>query len=243
MSAPSHELRLARVAAMIADPARSRMLAFLLDGQYASAGELAKCASVQASTASAHLAKLTDAGLMVCEARGRHRCFRLADSEVAHALQALALVAERDSHDRAWAAAGRQRLREARCCYGHVAGPIGVALWQQLLQDDRLEDGASGARLTEAGISWLADLGFTPEAPRSGQRFAYGCLDWSERRDHLAGSLGRQLLEHFIAQGWLRRRDGDAAHGSNRVLDVTPRGRQQLLPRLGLDGHRASVLG
>ena len=239
MTAAAHEPRLARVAAMIADPARSRMLAFLLDGQYASAGDLAKCASVQASTASAHLAKLTQSGLVVCEARGRHRYFRLADSEVAHALQALALVAERDSHDRAWAAPERQRLREARCCYGHVAGPIGVALWQQLQQDHRLEDSASGAHLTDAGIAWLAELGFTPERPRAGQRFAYGCLDWSERRDHLAGSLGRQLFEHFVAQGWLRRRKGDAAHGGNRVLELTPRGRQHLLPRLGLDAGRA----
>ena len=234
MSAATHEPRLARVAAMIADPARSRMLAFLLDGQYASAGDLAKCASVQASTASAHLAKLTDAGLVVCEARGRHRYFRLADGEVAHALQALALVAERDSHDRAWAPPERQRLREARCCYGHVAGRIGVALWQQLQHDGRLGASKDGVVLTDAGHAWLAELGFTPERPRAGQRFAYGCLDWSERRDHLAGSLGHQLFEHFVAQGWLRRQ-GDAAHGGHRVLEITPRGRQQLLPRLGLD--------
>jgi DNA-binding transcriptional ArsR family regulator len=230
-----HEPRLARVAAMIADPARSRMLAYLLDGQYASAGELAKSASVQASTASAHLAKLTQAGLVVCEARGRHRYFRLADAEVAHALQALALVAERQSHDRAWAPPERQRLREARCCYGHVAGRLGVALWQQLQQGDRLHGAVTGVELSEAGLAWLAGLGFTPAAARSGQRFAYGCLDWSERRDHLAGSLGQQLLEHFIAEGWLRRRAGDRAAGGNRVLEVTPRGRQRLLPALGLE--------
>jgi DNA-binding transcriptional ArsR family regulator len=98
----AHEPRLARIAAMIADPARSRMLAFLLDGQYASAGELAQAAGVQPSTASAHLDKLKRAELVVCEPRGRHRYFRLADGEVAHALQALALVAERCTHDRAW---------------------------------------------------------------------------------------------------------------------------------------------
>ena len=235
MSSATHEPRMARVAAMIADPARSRMLAFLLDGQYASATELAQCASVQASTASAHLAKLTGAGLVVCEPRGRHRYFRLADGEVAHALQALALVAERDSHDRAWSHPERLRLREARCCYGHVAGRLGVALWQQLQQDGRLSQSDAGALLTDAGRAWLATLGFAPAAPRSGQRFAYGCLDWSERRDHLAGSLGQQLLEHFVAQGWLRRRVGAATAGGKRVLELTPRGRQHLLPRLGLD--------
>lgn len=226
----AHEPRLARVAAMIADPSRSRMLAFLLDGQYASAGELAAAGGVQPSTASAHLDKLTRAGLVVCEPRGRHRYFKLADGEVAQALQALALVAERGSHDRAWAHPERQRLREARCCYGHVAGRVGVALWAQLQRDGRLAEGGDGsAELTEAGRAWLAGaLGFTsPEPARKGQRLAYGCLDWSERRDHMAGALARQLLEHCVARGWLRR-------GEQRSLAVTPRGKAELLPALSL---------
>jgi DNA-binding transcriptional ArsR family regulator len=225
-----HEPRLARVAAAIADPARSRMLAFLLDGQHASAGELAAAASVQPSTASAHLDKLVRADLVVCEPRGRHRYFKLADGEVAHALQALALVAERGTHDQAWAHPERQRLRDARCCYGHAAGRLGVALWEQLKRDGRLRD--DGADLTDAGRRWLEDLGFAPAPPRAGQRFAYGCLDWSERRDHMAGSLARQLLDHFLAQGWVRKQSGAA--GNHRVLEVTPRGRRDLLPKLGL---------
>ena len=122
-----HEPRLARVAALVADPSRARMLAFLLSGEYASAGELARTASVGAATASAHLVKLVDAGLLVCEPRGRHRYFRIADADVAHALEALAMVAERSSHDRAWSAPARLRLREARCCYGHLAGRRSVA--------------------------------------------------------------------------------------------------------------------
>jgi DNA-binding transcriptional ArsR family regulator len=206
VSPTPHEPRLARVAAMIADPARSRMLAYLLDGQYASAGELARAAGVQPSTASAHLDKLIRADFVVCEPRGRHRYFKLADGEVAQALQALSLIAERNTHDRAWAHPQRQRLREARCCYGHVAGRLGVALWTQLQRDERLREKESGAELTGAGRAWLATLGFTPMPARAGQRLAYGCLDWSERRDHLAGSLGRQLLEHFIAKGWVRQR-------------------------------------
>ena len=233
ISAP-HEPRLARVAAMIADPARSRMLAYLLDGQYASAGELATASGVQPSTASAHLDKLTRADLVVCEPRGRHRYFKLTDGEVAHALQALALVAERGTHDRAWAHPERQRLREARCCYGHVGGRLGVALWQQLQCEDRLRESAAGAELTEAGRAWLAQLGFAAEPARAGQRFAYGCLDWSERRDHMAGSLARQLFEHFVAEGWLRPRTKTGAGGGHRVLEITPSGRRRLLPRLGL---------
>lgn len=220
---------------MIADPARSRMLAYLLDGQYASAGELAAAAGVQPSTASAHLDKLTRAELVVCEPRGRHRYFKLADGEVAHALQALALVAERGAHDRAWAHPERKRLREARCCYGHVAGRLGVALWEQLQRDDRLRETPAGTELTDAGRAWLATLGFTPAPVRAGQRLAYGCLDWSERRDHMAGSLARQLFEHFVAQGWLRQRAKNSSSGGHRVLDITPSGKRLLLPLLGLD--------
>jgi DNA-binding transcriptional ArsR family regulator len=226
---------MARVAAMIADPARSRMLAYLLDGQYASAGELARAAGVQPSTASAHLDKLTRADFVVCEPRGRHRYFKLADGEVAQALQALSLIAERNTHDRAWAHPERQRLREARCCYGHVAGRLGVALWAQLQRDERLRETESGAELTDAGRAWLATLGFTPTPVRGGQRLAYGCLDWSERRDHMAGSLGRQLFEHFIAMGWVRQRTKSSnTTGGHRVLDITPSGRRHLLPLLGL---------
>jgi DNA-binding transcriptional ArsR family regulator len=229
-----HEPRLARVAAIIADAARSRMLAYLLDGQYASAGELATAAGVQPSTASAHLDKLVRAELMICEPRGRHRYFKLADGEVAHALQALALVAERNTHDRAWAHPERQRLREARCCYGHVAGRLGVALSEALQSEQRLRHTEQGFELTDAGRAWLAALGFTSEPPRRGQRCAYGCLDWSERRDHMAGSLARQLLAHFIARGWVRRRMPDRGNGGHRVLEITARGRRELFPALGL---------
>lgn len=220
---------------MIADPARSRMLAYLLAGEYASAGELAQAASVQPSTASGHLAKLTDSGFVVCEQRGRHRYFRLADSEVAMALQALALVAERDTHDRVWASPERQRLREARCCYGHLAGRLGVRLFACLNEGERLRETAVGFELTSAGTDWLAGLGFTAPPLRPQQRFAYGCLDWSERRDHLAGTLAKELLAHFIAQGWLRQRDTAATCGGNRVLDATVTGRRRLLPYLGIE--------
>jgi DNA-binding transcriptional ArsR family regulator len=235
VSAAPHEPRLARVAAMIADPARSRMLAYLLDGQYASAGELAAAAGVQPSTASSHLEKLTRADLIVCEPRGRHRYFKLADGEVAQALTALALVAERGAHDRAWAHPERQRLREARCCYGHVAGRLGVTLWEQLQRDGRLRENESDVELTDAGRAWLMTLGFTPVPARAGQRLAYGCLDWSERRDHMAGSLARQLFEHFVAAGWLRQRTKSSnTSGGHRVLDITPSGQRELLPKLTL---------
>jgi DNA-binding transcriptional ArsR family regulator len=220
-----HEPRLARVAALVAEPSRARMLAYLLSGEYASAGELARAASVGAATASAHLVKLVDAGLLACEPRGRHRYFRLADADVAHALEALAMVAERSSHDRTWSAPARLRLREARCCYGHLAGRCGVALHDQLLARGWLAAapaGADGYVPTAAGIDGLRGLGFNASEPGPGHRIAYPCLDWSERRDHLAGKLASGLLDHFIAQGWLRR------IGAERALELTPPGRQAL---------------
>ncbi|MDM0043127.1 helix-turn-helix transcriptional regulator [Variovorax dokdonensis] len=220
-----HEPRLARVAAIVADPARSRMLAYLLSGEYASASELAKAASITAATASGHLGKLMQARFVVCEPRGRHRYYRLADAEVAHALEALALVAERDSHDRAWEHPDRARLRRARCCYGHLAGQLGVSLFDALLRQEGLRSTPAGFELTASGLEWLQGLGLKPGSPNARRRFAYRCLDWSERRDHLAGQLAEELYQHFSTMGWLRRTNG-------RAVEVTSSGQQELLPRL-----------
>jgi DNA-binding transcriptional ArsR family regulator len=230
-----HEPRLARIASLVADASRARMLSFLLGGEFASAGELARAASVGAATASGHLAKLLDAGLVVCEPRGRHRYYRLADADVAHALEALAMVAERSSHAQAWSHPSRARLRAARCCYGHIAGRLGVALFDGLRQRawiQERDDGswavtAQGSEALDAigldGASWLRR---SQRGGATASRIAYGCIDWSERRDHMAGALAAALREHFVERGWLRRRDGE------RALEVTPTGRRMLRPWL-----------
>lgn len=205
----------------MADPARSRMLAYLLSGEHASAGELAKAASVTPATASGHLRKLLDGELVVSEARGRHRYYRLAGPEVAHALEALALVGERHTHARDWAHPERQRLRFARCCYGHLAGQLGVAVLDALTACEGLRPAQDGYALTPAGQAWLDALGLPPLQAQARRRFAYPCLDWSERRDHLAGQLAQHICEHLVAQGWLRRVAG-------RALVVTPTGAQRL---------------
>lgn len=228
MSATPAEPRLARIASLVADASRARMLCHLLGGEFASASELAAAAGVSAATASVHLAKLLDAGLLVCEARGRHRYHRLADADVAHALEALSLVAERGTHDRNWSSPARARLRFARCCYGHVAGRFGVALLQGLLDQQWLDAVEPGRfSLTAAGAQALTDMGVAGDdwlrcVDAPGRPLAYGCLDWSERRDHLAGRLAVALLAHFQAQGWLQRDPG------SRALQLTSRGRQAL---------------
>lgn len=221
----AHEPRIARVAAMMAEPTRSLMLAYLLSGELASASELAAAAAVTAATASGHLSKLLDAGLLICEARGRHRYYKLANQEVAHALEALAVVAERSTHARSWEHPARKRLKFARCCYGHLAGTLGVQVLATLQAREGLKTGPQGYELTPAGLAWCESLGMCPKNPVSGRRFAYPCLDWSERRDHLAGQLADELLEHFVQQAWIRRVGG-------RALDLTPIGVQILVPRL-----------
>jgi DNA-binding transcriptional ArsR family regulator len=217
---------MARAAAMVADPARSLMLAHLLGGQAASAGDLARAASVSPASASGHLAQLMAEHFVVCEPRGRHRYYRLADADVAHALEALALVAERSSHDAAWAAPERARLREARCCYGHLAGRLGVQLIDALHGAGALAPQPDGFGLTAAGHRWLRDLGLEAPEPTRKRRYAYACMDWSERRDHLAGQLADALLDQCIAHGWLRRVP------ESRAIEITPTGRQRLLPSL-----------
>jgi DNA-binding transcriptional ArsR family regulator len=222
ISAAPHEPRLASVASVIADATRARMLCYLLTGEYASAGELARAASVTAATASGHLGKLLDAELLVCEQRGRHRYFRIADQDVAHALEALALIGERRTHASSWSSPTRARLRLARCCYGHMAGKLGVELFSQLLEQQWLVPAVDNYLLTDAGKRALQDWGLDISSV-TGKRSAYPCLDWSERRDHLAGKLPKALLDHFLQQGWMRRVEGE------RALEVTPVGRLRLI--------------
>jgi DNA-binding transcriptional ArsR family regulator len=224
----AHEPRLARMASLVADASRARILCYLLGGELASAGELARAASVGAATASAHLAKLLDAGLLACEPRGRHRYYRLADADVAHALEALAMVAERGTHARSWSSPARARLRFARCCYGHLAGRVGVALLHSMVERQWLTpSGENAFALTDTGALALTAMGldgveWQRRSAAGSAGVAYGCLDWSERRDHLAGKLARALLEHFVARGWLGREPGA------RALQLTTVGRQAL---------------
>ena len=227
MATTPYEPRLARVAALVADPSCARMLSYLLNGEFASAGELANAASVTAPTANGHLTKLLSAGLLACEVRGRHRYFRLADADVAHALEALALVAERGTHTQTWSSPARLRLRYARCCYGHLAGKVGVSAMQLLLDRHWLEPDDGGFQVTELGAKGLTELGLDGSAwlrrsAKGGRGVAYACLDWSERRDHLAGKLASELLRHFVDMDWLRKTPGD------RALKVTPPGQSAL---------------
>ncbi|MBL0729513.1 helix-turn-helix transcriptional regulator [Piscinibacter sp. HJYY11] len=214
MSAP--EPRFARIAAMIGDPTRARMLSALMGGSFIAAGELARAAGVTAQTASSHIAKLLESELVVARTQGRHRYFRLADADIAHALEALSLVAERSAAADKWERGAYKPLKAARTCYGHLAGELGVQLFEGLLACGTLLPADGQFALSERGREEMAELGV--EVPAAGRRFAYACLDWSERRDHLAGSFAVALLDHALAQGWVRRA------GDSRAISLTPSG-------------------
>ncbi len=221
----SPEPRFSRIAAVIADPSRARMLAALLGGEYRSAGELATAAGITPQAASTQLAQLQGNGLVAMRQQGRHKYFSLADADIAVALEALSMVAERDNVSARWDKPAYKPLKCARRCYGHMAGELGVAQFDMLTRKQFLEPTEQGLQLTSAGSAWAQQLGLKLP-PKSATRFAYPCMDWSERKDHLAGSLAKALLELYVAKNWLR------PSKDSRALQLTPKGHQTLLPLL-----------
>ena len=218
------------VAAAIGEPARSRMLYCLVDGRARTATELAVVAEVTPSTASAHLQRLLTQRLVTRLAQGKHRYFSLNGPAVANALEALSVLAgtRRDEP--------RQNvshpLRAARTCYDHIAGVLGVSLHDRLQALGWLSCAASGNtgyELTPQGAKAFEALGIDLEGTRAlRRRFAFGCLDWSERRHHLGGALGAALLAIAVKRRWVTR-DLDS-----RALSITGHGRRELQTRLGL---------
>jgi DNA-binding transcriptional ArsR family regulator len=199
--------QLAALAALIGDPTRSRMLACLMSGQALTATELAAESGVSASTASTHLARLTSGGVLEVRAQGRHRYFRLADTDIAAALEALMGVAT--AQRRSFGPAD-PALRAARVCYDHLAGEAGVRLHDALRAHALLQ--ADGGALTDAGEAWCRRRGLDLDALQSPRRpLCRPCLDWSERRDHLAGALGAALLQDLLRRGHARRIPGSRA--------------------------------
>lgn len=224
------EPRFARVAAAIGDATRARMLARLLDGRHYTATELAVHAEVTPPTASQHLRLLLDENLIRVRTQGRHRYFTLADGNVGQALEALLRVADGALPESTrWRAPGMQPLRHARTCYGHLAGELGVQLCACFVSHGwvREADGTNEFTLSEAGKVALKQMGLADDVAQSTQRRAlYGCMDWSERRDHFAGPVAVAMLELFIAKGWLKRQH------ESRALEVTARGRVGLINKL-----------
>jgi DNA-binding transcriptional ArsR family regulator len=214
---------IARIAGLIGEPARAAMLTTLLDGRALTASELAGTAGVTRPTASAHLAKLVDGRLLALEAQGRHRYFRLADDEVAHALEALLGVAFRSRPTRLVTGPREPALRKARVCYDHRAGELAVAVWSSLQANGALASGRAGLGLSESGAARFRALGVDVDAAARQRRvFCRPCLDWGERRDHLAGALGAALLQRLYELRWAARVKG------SRVVEFSAVGEHNL---------------
>ncbi|MFC4948592.1 ArsR/SmtB family transcription factor [Pseudonocardia sp. GCM10023141] len=203
---------LAPVAALIGDPARAAMLAALADGRALPAGELARCAGVRPATATAHLHRLVDGGLVTVRAQGRHRYHELAGPHVAEALEALARIAPPAPVRSLRAHRSAAGLAEARTCYDHLAGRRGVELRTLLLDAGALHpvDDRDHA-LTVDGRRLLVGLDLDPDRLGTTRRvFARHCIDWTDRRPHLAGALPAAVLGRFLTLGWVTRRAGRA---------------------------------
>ena len=222
---------LAEIGALIGDPARANILAALMDGRALTAGELAYVAGVAPQTASGHLAKLAAANLLAPAKQGRHRYYRLASPAVSHMLEGiLAVAALQLPPRRRLPSRIDEEMRTARTCYDHIAGRLGVGIADALTAAGHIVLADDGGEVTPAGAAFLGALG-VELAARQGSTRAYcrACLDWSERRPHIAGLLGAALCRRFVDLGWIeRRRD-------TRALVITAAGQGGFAERFGLD--------
>lgn len=209
----------AQVAALIGDPARAAFLCLLLGGQELSASDLAGRSGVAANAASAHFARLAGGGLIAVRISGRNRFYRLANEQVARAVEALAVIARPPRIVGLSQSQSAEHLRTARSCYDHLAGRLGVAVTDALVQRKVVVPHRDDYRLTRSGEQFLDSLGIDVEKAREARRhFARQCLDWSERRPHLAGALGAAVRDAFLARRWIERRP------SSRALRITDSG-------------------
>jgi DNA-binding transcriptional ArsR family regulator len=226
---------IARIGALLGDPARTQMLSALMGGVALTAGELAREAGVTPQTASWHLAQLTAGGLVTPRKQGRCVYHALAGHEVAELMEQLAGLAASAGHRRTRPGPRDPAMRHARVCYDHLAGELGVAMLDSLLARGAVEDRGGALILTPAGSRFVEDLGIDTTAFGAGRRPACkACLDWSERRSHLGGALGKALMDRIYENGWARR-----LHGG-RVVAFSAPGLAAFERAFGLASARAA---
>lgn len=218
---------IARVAALLGDPARANMLTALIAGQSLTAGELAREAGVTAQTASSHLAKLEAGALVVRRKQGRHGYFALADEDVARVVEQLMSLAERTGARRVRPGPRDPALRRARVCYDHLAGDLGVAMLDALIVQGRIAEAGGNLTLTSKGRAFATAFGV--ELGEGRRDACRACLDWSVRRSHLAGTMGAGLLSRVYALKWARRVP------DTRIVAFTPSGLKAFGDTFGID--------
>lgn len=219
----------AHTAALIGEPTRAAMLAALLGGKALTASELAHGAGVSPQTASTHLARLVEGGLLCVVASGRHRYYRLAGPQIAQVLETLATIAPPARVASLRQSESARAVRFARTCYDHLAGTLGVALAERLVACELIAKSDETFHVTTAGMAWLEQHAIDAERIMSGRRVAArACLDWSERRNHVAGGFGAALTDWFFAQGWICRVQ------NSRAVRLTEPGRAGFLREWGV---------
>jgi DNA-binding transcriptional ArsR family regulator len=213
---------ISRIASLLGEPARADALTALLADRALTATELAAIAGITKQTMSAHLSKLLDASLVEVQQQGRHRYFRLANEDVAKLLESLMGVAFRTGAVRLISSPREPALRKARICYDHLAGELGVSAYESLLRRQVLKVSGEDLRLTASGAEWFESIGVDARAAAGERRtFCRACLDWSERRHHLAGALGAAMLSRVYDFRWASRDKG------SRAIRFTPTGERK----------------
>ncbi|UZD90535.1 ArsR/SmtB family transcription factor [Cognatishimia activa] len=219
-----------QIAALIGDPARGNILTALMSGKALTASELASEAGVSAQTASVHLSKLRESALVSERKSGRHKYFTLASDEVADVLEALMGLAATTGNLRTRTGPKDAAMRDARVCYNHLAGNMGVQMYRAMRAHGHIVGTEAELKLSDSGKVFIADLGVDIEnLPKSKSPLCKSCLDWSERESHLSGQLGRALLTKFYQLGWARRLP------DSRVIEFTKSGKIAFEQRFGSD--------
>jgi DNA-binding transcriptional ArsR family regulator len=217
-----------RIAAAIGDPVRAEMLSALMAGRALTATELAAHAGITKQTGSTHLRRLLDARLVVVHAQGRHRYFAIANEDVAHLLERMTGIAADAVHVRLRTGPREPALRKARVCYDHLAGELAVSIYDRFMHEHWLEFATQTLSLTPEGERSLSGFGIDIERVRAQKRaLCRACMDWSERRNHLAGALGAALLERIFERGWARR------ERASRLVVFRPSGERELSRAFG----------
>jgi DNA-binding transcriptional ArsR family regulator len=227
----SNNARFAEIAALAGDPCRASMLTGLMDGRALTASELARLAGITPQTASSHLTRMTEAGLLLVEKQGRHRYHRLASPAVAQMIESIMRLATPDIGVKRLRTGPRDAaLRAGRTCYDHLAGHLGVSIADALIEAGHLDLGIDAGEVTQSGMALFERAGINLETitAKRGRILCRPCLDWSERRPHLAGAIGAALCSHCFDNGWIRRVEG------TRAVSVTPNGRRQLRETFGV---------
>ncbi|MEY9974787.1 DNA-binding transcriptional ArsR family regulator [Lysinibacillus sp. RC46] len=211
---------MAEIASLLGETSRATMLASMMDGRFHTASELAYMAAIKPQTASFHLAKLVDGKLVKVEKQGRHRYFQLADEEIAHLLESFLAISPPPEVRSLKQSSQMKLLQGARTCYDHLAGKLGVQLTDSLVNAGYLKLEEKQFLITAEGAQFFIDFGLDlDDLKRKRRSFSHACLDWSERRYHLAGALGQGMLTHFLSLGWVTRVP------SIRAIKVTEKGR------------------